>query len=62
MNEIEKFIRVKNTGIRIELDKTKDDSGIFLWNADGFVDVEFIDNLIESLNIAKEELEEEDVN
>ena len=50
---IEEFIRVKDTGIRVELDNPNDDKGVFLWNADGFIDLELIDNLIETLQDAK---------
>lgn len=51
-----KFIR--SCGVRIEIDTTLDDDGVFLWNANGFHNYEELELLIEKLKMIKEELHE----
>ena len=43
----EKYFR--SNGTRVELDLTEDDKGIFLWNSEGWHDVEEIEDLIKTL-------------
>lgn len=54
-----KFIRA--VGVRIELDKTPNDEGFFLWNANGWHDIDDIEILIEKLKEAQLELATTDI-
>lgn len=53
--EIEKYMR--SNGIRVELDFTEDDDGIFLWNANGYIDISETKDLIKTLQIAVNKVE-----
>lgn len=47
---------ITNNGIRLELDRTEDDEGIYIWNCESFHDIESIEDLIENLIFLKNKI------
>jgi hypothetical protein len=52
-------LHINGTSLGIQIDKTKDDEGIFIWKSEEWIPKEELGNLIRILEKAQEELEDE---